>query len=567
MKTISLGTVAGIAVWVATTAGAQSVLHVMHGETDYDNLGQSVAGAGDVNGDGFADFIVGVHLDDNNGNSSGSARVMSGRTGSLIWIFNGDSVGDQFGWSVDGAGDANGDGHADLIVGARNDDPNGSNSGMARVFSGQDNSILYSFAGDSGGDTFGWSVAGAGDVDADGFSDLIVGANGDDNNGSKSGSARVLSGLTGSVLYTFSGDSAGDEFGYSVDGLGDVNGDGFGDVVAGAPDDDNLLSNSGSIRVHSGFDGSVLYMIDGDVPTQTKGDQFGFAVAGTGDVNGDGVPDLVVGAPYDDNNGDASGSAWVLSGVNGAALFVFDGDSSGDHFGRAVGGAGDVDGDGLADFVVGAKYDSIGGLNNGSARVISALGSELFTLTGPTDFDNLGHSVSGAGDTNGDGFDDVIVAAHLAGETGTNTGSAWVHSGAGHVATSGWGCNGFTASWLHTPQLPSGDFTFVCRSETDISFYGFTINIAFKPPLGGPLDLTIIGAPGCTLWANFPGSWLFPGNPVSTTQAETIVPLPVDPWLDGAGPFLAQWLIIHPFAGFNSLKASLSDQVLFTLHL
>ena len=185
MKTTTLGGLAGMVVWLTAMASAQGVLHVMHGETDYDNLGQSVAGAGDVNNDGFDDFIVGVHLDDNNGNSSGSARVMSGRTGSLIVIFNGDSVGDQFGWSVDGAGDVNGDGHADLIVGAKHDDPNGSASGMARVLSGKDTSILYSFAGDSGGDTFGWSVAGAGDVDADGFADLIVGANGDDNNGSQ----------------------------------------------------------------------------------------------------------------------------------------------------------------------------------------------------------------------------------------------------------------------------------------------------------------------------------------------------------------------------------------------
>ncbi len=123
--------------------------------------------------------------------------------------------------------------------------------------------ILFTFDGDSAGDFFGISVSGAGDVNADGFADLIVGANGDDNNGTRSGSARVFSGLDGSILFTFDGDSAGDRFGTSVSGAGDVNGDGFADLIIGAHLDDNNGTDSGSARVISprGPDDLVIDLI------------------------------------------------------------------------------------------------------------------------------------------------------------------------------------------------------------------------------------------------------------------------------------------------------------------
>ena len=169
---------------------------------------------------------MGARGDDTIGrnSSNGSARVFSGVDGSVLYNFEGDSARDGFGGSVSGAGDVNGDGFADLIVGAPFDDNNGSISGSARVFSGVDGSVLYDFDGDSAGDLFGGSVSSAGDVNGDGFDDLIVGANCDDNNGTRSGSARVFSGVDGSVLYNFNGDSADDGLGGSVSGAGDVNG-------------------------------------------------------------------------------------------------------------------------------------------------------------------------------------------------------------------------------------------------------------------------------------------------------------------------------------------------------
>ena len=354
---------------VAVPARAQTTLYTFNGDSVGDFFGVSVSGAGDVNGDGFADLIVGAAQDDNNGADAGSARVLSGLNGSVLYTFNGDSPFDFFGVSVSGAGDVDGDGYADLIVGARGDDNNGERSGSARVFSGLDGSILYTFDGDSAADTFGASVSGAGDVNGDGFADLIVGAAQDDNNGFSSGSARVFSGLDGSILFTFDGDSAIDLFGISVSGAGDVDGDGFADLIVGARRDDNNGDSSGSARVFSGADGSVLYTFNGDSPF----DFFGGSVSGAGDVDGDGFADLIVGAHLDDNNGTDSGSARVFSGFDGSVLYTFDGDSAFDQFGVSVSGAGDVNADGFADLIVGAFQDDHNGTDSGSARVISGL--------------------------------------------------------------------------------------------------------------------------------------------------------------------------------------------------
>ena len=387
-------------------------LYTFHGDSSGDAFGFSVSGAGDVNGDGFADLIVGAPVDDNNGSNSGSARVLSGLDGSALHEFNGDSVGEEFGTSVSGAGDVNGDGRADLIVGARLDDNNGLSSGSARVLSGLDGGELFEFDGDSAGDEFGFSVSGAGDVNGDGFADLIVGAFDDDNNGKDSGSARVLSGLDGGELYEFNGDSADDRFGVSVSDAGDVNGDGFADLVVGAFDDDNNGTDSGSARVLSGSDGSELFEFNGD----SANDDFGGSVSGAGDVNGDGIADLIVGADRDDNNGANSGSARVLSGLDGSALHEFNGDSVGEEFGTSVSGAGDVNGDGRADLIVGARLDDNNGSFSGSARVLSGFdGSTLYTFDSDSAGDEFGISVSDAGDVNGDGFADFIVGADWGG--------------------------------------------------------------------------------------------------------------------------------------------------------
>jgi hypothetical protein len=418
---------AGLLLMLAATAGAQGVFvpasFLVLGDAAGDNLGYSISGAGDVNNDGFDDFVVGAHQNDENGSNAGSATVFSGTNCAILYTFYGDAAGDLFGVSVSGAEDVNNDGFDDLIVGARDDDDNGTNSGSARVYSGFDGTILRTFLGDSPLDAFGISVSGAGDVNNDGFADLIVGARADDNNGAESGSARVFSGIDGSILYTFNGDNANDFFGHSVSGAGDVNNDGFDDLIVGAYLDDNNGSGSGSARVFSGIDGSILYTFNGD----NANDNFGISVGGAGDVNNDGSDDLVVGANLDDNTGTDSGSVRVLSGMDGAILHTFNGDAAGDYLGFSVDGAGDVDNDGFADLVAGAYFDDNNGTSSGSARAYSgATGDTLFTFIGDGPFDNAGFSVAAAGDANNDGYDDLVVGSPLDDNAGADSGSARV---------------------------------------------------------------------------------------------------------------------------------------------
>jgi predicted lipoprotein with Yx(FWY)xxD motif len=294
-----------------------NILFTRDGDAAGDYLGQSVSGAGDVNKDGHADFIAGAAININ-GSQKGYARVYSGKDGSTLYTFRGDSAGDRFGTAVSGAGDLNKDGYDDILVGAPSDDNKGSQSGMARAFSGKDGKILFSVDGGAAGDEFGVSLDGAGDVDNDTFPDLIVGAWKADNQAmNNAGSARVVSGKDGSTLYTFLGDSASDLFGVSVAGGSDLDGDGRPDLLVGAHFDDDNGAQSGSARAFSGKDGKTLFTIFGDKAS----DQFGFSVSDVGDLNGDGFAEIIVGAPEADsspinNDGLArihSGSKAVLS--------------------------------------------------------------------------------------------------------------------------------------------------------------------------------------------------------------------------------------------------------------
>ena len=296
--------------------------------------------AGDVNGDGKTDFIVGASGADPGGRSAaGSAYVYSGADGSLLYQRDGGAAGDNFGYSVSTAGDVNGDGKADFIVGAHSADPGGRGSaGSAYVYSGADGSLLYQRDGGSAGDEFGYSVSTAGDVNGDGKADFIVGGLYADPSGrADAGSAYVYSGADGSLLYQKDGGAASDRLGVSVSTAGDVNGDGKTDFIVGAhAADPGGRSAAGSAYVYSGAGGVLFYQRDGGA----AGDQFGYSVSAAGDVNGDGKADFIVGATRADPGDRAdAGSAYVYSGAEGSILHQRDGETAGDQFGTSVGGA------------------------------------------------------------------------------------------------------------------------------------------------------------------------------------------------------------------------------------
>jgi hypothetical protein len=411
---------------------SQSTLYQWSGASDYDNFGNSVSDAGDLNHDGYNDVIVGAYLADPNGlSNAGSAYAYSGRTGLLLYQWDGASTADYFGRSVAAAGDVNNDGFDDVIVGADQADPGGlSAAGSAYIYSGADGSLLYRFDGSSDLDFFGRSVSGAGDVNGDGFADVIVGAYLADGNGfPHAGSAYVYSGSTGLLLHQWHGNSDFGFFGYSVSSAGDIDSDGFDDLIVGAYDaDPNGLYGAGSVYLFSGYDGSTLYQLNG----ASDYDYFGYSVATLGDVNGDSVNDFVIGAKGHDAVGlTNSGAAYVYSGASGNLLHQFYGASNSLFFGFSVSGAGDVNGDGLKDVIIGTNgVDASGYPLAGTAYVYSVSnGVLLHQFEGGSDFDQFGYSVSGAGDLNGDGFDDVLVGAFMADPNNQdNSGSTYAYS-------------------------------------------------------------------------------------------------------------------------------------------
>lgn len=516
-----------------------------------DLAGLSVSEAGDVNGDGFGDFIIGASQ---NNIGSGEVSVIFGTAagfpaeatlnaafldGTKGFRLLGQAtalVGESAGYSVGAAGDVNGDGLDDVIVGAPYAEPNGNNSGAAYVVFGQaggfaatvplaslDGSNGFKLSGAAGGDLAGLAVSGAGDVNGDGFADVIVGAPGAGGTGAayiiygKAGDFAAnltLSGLTAAQGAQLDGRASGSSAGQAVSGAGDVNGDGFDDVVVGAPLADQI-GNDERGEAYVVFGGSglpatiALGGIGGSTGFRAQGaadkDYAGTSVGAAGDVNGDGLADVLVSAKRDGAGGALSGpgEAYVIFGntlpfgpqfslgtTGGTIAFT---GASGDLAGFSVKGAGDVNGDGIDDLIAGAPQVGVSGGTGGAYVVfgranlattpplLSALdGSTGFRLAGEDTGSVTGWTVSGAGDVNGDGFADMLIGAPNSADGGTNIGKAYLVFGgpSGEFIDPTFSADFKTATWtdvdgdlvtlkVSNGTLDASNFKLLAKSTTD----------------------------------------------------------------------------------------------------
>jgi len=553
----------------------------LSGGVSLDEAGGSVSDAGDVNGDGFDDLIVGAHYADPHGEASGAAYVIFGTAGGLPPDFNlasltgangfrisGEFTGDEAGISVSAAGDVNGDSFDDVIVGARGSDSNGFNSGSGYVVFGKavfaanlDLSTLtgangFKLLGAAAGDLSGSSVSGAGDLNSDGFDDVIIGAPAHLIGGSADGAAYVvfgkavfgssiaLAGLTGANGFAILGKEG--NAGASVSDAGDVNSDGFDDVLIGAP---GANSNRGVSTVIFGKAGGFPAAIDlallgagtgSNLNGLAAGDLSGASVSGAGDVNGDGFDDVLIGAKGAAPRGAMSGAAYVVFGragmpltialgtLNGSNGFRILGGGADDQTGFSVSAVGDFNKDGRADLLIGApdRTDSLFNPAPAPGQAFLLFGKAAYRpylslasfrdadgirISGEAGRDLAGFSVSAAGDFNGDGASDLLIGApgaeHSAADT--NAGAAYLvygqdfaklrFSSNGRIATFG-----DTDGDLVTVRVTGGDltghltlvpapigFVFQKLDLTDASFRGTNVSISARRPAGGSGDTVV----------------------------------------------------------------------------
>ena len=408
----------------------------------FSGFSSALSALGDVNGDAIPDYVVGAYeqtWDENN--HQGRAFVFDGQTGKLLLeLDNPHPQADAaFGFAVAAAGDVNQDGVPDCLIGAFGQGEAGNaetlvfgwtaedgsehnvskrvGSGQVFVFSGRDGQLLHSLEAprQSAGAGFGWSVASAGDLNGDGIPEPIVGAHGQDHEGR----AFVFHGRDGTLLHTLvpPSDSGAEGFGWTVNSAGDLNRDGTPDIIVGAPYSSvEGRSTQGRAYVYSGTDGSLLYPIEH--PPPQAGASFGWHVTPAGDLNEDGVPDLLIGAPYQDVGAVAAqGAAFAFSGTDGSLLLTFR-----DPVPRPAAGFGwimsaipDVNMDEVPEILVSAPFQKVDEFYvQGEVFLYNGRdGRHLITFDNPYPHQGsmFGYALASPGDINADDIPEFVFGA------------------------------------------------------------------------------------------------------------------------------------------------------------
>jgi hypothetical protein len=411
-----------IVLLAAPAAHSQEIVRQWFGDSAGQHFGSSIALVGDVNADGFIDVGVTGPTDSTVYASGGMLRVLSGKDGAVLYSFYGDSAGAQLGTLGGPIGDVDLDGYDDVLVG----EPAYNNGiwyvGRIFVFSGRYGSVLRTLTG-SLSVLLNGPICGTGDIDGDGVPDFAAGAD-------KSSYVTLFSGATGAVIRTLTAtDPASTDFGHGLLNPGDVDGDGVNDliviengcyntsdmhyyafsgatgaviwetnehfycnngrfgttdyalspVVVGDVNGDGVAdwsmgtrfwsaySSGGWVSCYSGKDGSFILRVD-DPLARSYGSSFGLAIAAVGDFDGDGRADFA--ASNDGLADDPGGDVYFFSGIDGTMLFHAHGGASATHFGWAVAGGADTDGDGRLDLFAGDIYDSTNGTMAGATTQV-----------------------------------------------------------------------------------------------------------------------------------------------------------------------------------------------------
>jgi hypothetical protein len=372
----------------------------------------SLACAGDVDGNGLGDLWIGSPVADEQGLDSGYVVVKADADldSTSVGLITTHSTRSH-GAAVALLDDLDGDGHPEMLVGAPFEHGSGGlEAGVARVYSGE--TVLHEIQGVSL-DQAGAAVTGLGDLDGDGVGDFAVGRPMTQNFGVRKGTVTLHSGATSALLWTHYGFTWGDRYGAALADLGDLDGDGVSDYAIGAPGASFSKPEAGRETAYSGATGIKLWSADG----LGSRERFGSAVAAVGDVDGDGVPDVAIGAPRASKTIIATyqGRVDVRRGTDGGLLYSMHGPSLAAAFGAALAGAGDVSLDGVPDVAVGAPLHDgvsiIGEVDDGIAYVRSgAGGAPLWSAFGFYG-ERFGASAAGLGDVTNDGVPDFAFGA------------------------------------------------------------------------------------------------------------------------------------------------------------
>jgi hypothetical protein len=439
------------------------------GEGGQDLSGCSVAIAGDVNGDGYDDLLIGAQNLNKVylilGRASGWAMdtVLNNEDASFL----GENVDDRAGSKVAGAGDVNADGYSDILIGARQNDGGGTDSGKIYLIFGKatgwakDTSLSNadaSFLGEDNNDYAGEELGSAGDVNGDGFDDFLIGVLNNPGGGTSRGQTYLILGnATGwsknvdlsNADASFIGTADFDYSGRLSTTPGDINGDGLDDILIGAPMNDGAVGNAGQTYIFFGKSSgwtmnTLLLNADATLRGEANSDFSGRSVALVGDVDGDGFDDLLIGA---EGATGWAGKAYLVLGkavgwTKNASLSTADasflGEGGPDKLGMSGAAAGDVNGDGYDDFIIGAPDDNLASGWPSYGQIYLVLGkSSGWTMDksagildasfqGEAQNNYAGQALGGAGDLNGDGYDDIVIGASGNSEGGTYTGQTYI---------------------------------------------------------------------------------------------------------------------------------------------